>query len=469
MEELIRELQAQNALLHTIIAERDARIVVLEARIAELESRLSVNSRNSSKPPSSDYLQHPRAAKAKTGKSAGGQPGHKGTTRDLLAESEVDAVIDCAPSHCGICGNDLSQEPILDTQVRQVTELPPAKPIVTHYRLHRKRCSKCGGKTRGKMPVGSPSGMFGPGVQAMVAVLSSRFRLSRRDVAALMADLFGIRMSIASVQDACENASAAVAGTVSDLHGQVINSPVVHVDETGFGTCEENRMWLWGARTSSAEVFKVLPGRGKIQAKALLGEGFSGILQRDRWKPYECLTKAKSQLCWSHLLRHFQAMSEAGGYAADRGRQLLKSSWAIFSLWHQRQEELLEQALFMEKVALSRVEIHRELKMLAWDDLGIPSKVQGTAKDLLRQWESMWLFLDTPGVVPTNNAAEQCLRKAVIWRKASFGANSQEGCRFVERMLSINGTAKLRKVNIMNWVREAMTAAFSQQCAPALA
>lgn len=462
-------MESNVAQLMGVIAERDATIRFLQARILDLESRLSLNSRNSSKPPSSDYFQHPRASKAKTGKKVGGQSGHKGTTRDLLPESEVDTVIDCSPSHCGICGNDLSQEPILDTQVRQVTELSPAKPIVTHYRLHRKRCSKCGGKSRGKMPVGSPTGAFGPGVQAMVAVLSSRFRLSRRDVSVLMADLFGIQMSIASVQDACEKVSAAVADTVSALRAQVIGSGVVHVDETGFGTCKKDRMWLWGARTRNTEVFKVLPGRGRPQAKELLGEDFSGILQRDRWKPYECFTKARSQLCWSHLLRHFQAISEATGYAAQRGQQLLQSSWAIFNLWHQRQEEFLEQAIFMEKVGPLRREIHRELKMLTWGDRGIPSKIQGTANDLLRQWESMWLFLDTPGVVPTNNAAEQCLRKAVIWRKASFGANSKEGCRFVERMLSIIGTAKLRKINLMQWISATMTAALSKKCAPEFA
>ena len=97
-------------------------------------------------------------------------------------------------------------------------------------------------------------------------------------------------------------------------------------------------MWLWGAASSLTEVFRLLPGRGGEQAKDLLGEGFSGILHRpldfggrmrspkDRWKPYEQLPNARSQLCHAHIRRHFQAMLESGGETGTQGSMLKLAS-----------------------------------------------------------------------------------------------------------------------------------------------
>jgi transposase len=451
---------------------RDARIAELEqllhaaySRITELEAVLRTNSRNSSKPPSTDGLRRATPPKEKTGRKAGGQPGHKGTTRDLVPEDQVDKVLDLDPQKCVHCGSPLEEAPRLDAEIRQFTELPPAKPVVTHIKLYRKRCPKCGGFSRAKLPAGSPTGGFGPGLQAMVALLSSRFRLSRRDLSDLLLSVFGIRMGLGSVQACCESVSDAVASTHAELHEALKSSPLVHADETGFGRCADRRMWLWAARASDIEVFRLHPGRGQKQAKDLLGEGYGGIIHRDRWRPYEIMTRARSQLCWAHIRRHFQAMSEAPEATAIYGRGLMEISNEIFHHWHLFQEGRIDRP----KLILAIEPLQHRMRAcleLASQDAKVVSKAQGIARDLLRQWKSLWTFVSEPGVVPTNNAAEQAVRKAVLWRKGSFGANSEAGCRYVERMLTLVGTARLRGIGLLNWMTLALNAQLQGNPAP---
>jgi len=262
----------------------------------ELEGQLRQNSRNSSKPPSSDMGRR-KVPKETTGRKPGGQPGHPGTMRDPVPPDQVGEIVDMDPETCANCSAQLEAAPRLDADVRQVLETPEFQAFVREFWLWKKRCPKCGGFTRGKMPVGSPKGAFGPRIQAMVAMLSGRFRLSRREGQALMRLLVGVEMSLGSVQACCEAASEAMAETHEGLHAEVKTAAYAHADETGFGRCGDDRMWLWAATSGLTEIFRLLPGRGGDQAKDLLGEGFSGVLHRDRWKPYEQLLGARSQIC----------------------------------------------------------------------------------------------------------------------------------------------------------------------------
>lgn len=459
--ELERLLQAALA----ANAELLARLKAAELRIAELEALLRTNSRNSSKPPSTDGFRRATPPKAVTGRKVGGQPGHKGVTKDLVPQDKVDHLVDVDPSKCVHCSSPLEDAPRMNAEIRQVTELPPAKPVVTQFKLYRKRCPKCGGFSRAKLPAGSPTGGFGPGLQAMVALLSSQYCLSRRDVSELLLSVFGIRMGIASVQACCESVSEAVATTHGDLHEALKASPIVHADETGFGRCDDSGMWLWAAQAPGLEVFRLQSGRGQLQAQDLLGKGFAGIIHRDRWRPYESMKSARSQLCWAHIRRHFQAMSEAAEATAIYGRGLMEMSNEMFHHWHLFQDGEIDRpklTLFIEPL---RDRMRAGLELALQDDKVLP-KAQGIMRDLLRQWKSLWTFVAEPNVVPTNNVAEQAVRKAVLWRKGSFGCNSEAGCRYVERMLTLIGTAKLRGVGLLNWLTGAVNAALQGNPAP---
>ena len=447
------------------IKDLEALLMAALARVAELEAKIRTNSGNSSKPPSSDLGRKRKPPMGPSGRKPGGQPGHEGLTRDQVPTEEVDATEDVDPSACENCGEDLGRQPRLDACIRQVTETPEFKAFVLEFHLWSKRCPKCGRTTRAGMPAGSPKGAFGPRLQARIALLSGRFRLTRRETRAIAKSMFGVKISLGSVQACCEAVSAVAAPTTEAIHEEVKQAPEVNADETGFGRCGKKRMWLWVGATKKAEVFRLLPGRGKDQALDLLGEGFSGKLHRDRWKPYEQFKRALHQLCHGHIRRDFQSMLESGGETGTQGAMLKLASDRAFHLWHQFERGEIDRQTLIHLMKPIRVEFRQRLTLLR-DGATITKKARGTAKDLLRQWESLWTYVDMENVDPTNNAAESAIRKAVLWRKGSFGAQSESGCRFVERLLTLVGTARKRSIDLLDWLTRAIQADLEGQPAP---
>ena len=258
-----------------------------------------------------------------------------------------------------------------------------------------------------------------------------------------------------------------MASTHGDLHAEVKVASSVHADETGFGRCGDLRMWLWAATSGLTEVFRLLPGRGGAQAKDLLGDGFSGILHRDRWKPYEQLPNARSQLCHAHIRRHFQAMLEDEGETATQGAMLKLASDRAFHLWHTFERGEIDRAGLVRQMIPIQKEIQQRLTILR-DHPAAQKRSRGIAKDLLRQWEALWTYVHEDGAVPTNNEAERAVRKAVLWRRGSFGVNSEDGARFVERILTLSGTTHRRGLNLLDWLTRAIHAELNEEPSPAL-
>lgn len=199
-------------------------IRALEGRVAELEAtvqrwleRLQQDSHNSSRPPSSDlpHALRPPPRRVPSGRKRGGQPGHQGQTRALVPIEEVDTVIPVKPRQCHRCQHALQGE---DSQPHrhQVTELPPIKPVVTEYQLHRLLCPACGASPRAPLPNGVPPGGFGPRGQAIVALCTGAYRLSKRTPQEGMADLFGLPISLGTIPHLEPVTVQAVATPVAD-------------------------------------------------------------------------------------------------------------------------------------------------------------------------------------------------------------------------------------------------------------
>jgi transposase len=136
-----------------------------------------------------------------------------------------------------------------------------------------------------------------------------------------------------------------------------------------------------------------------------------------------------------------------------------------FHLWHQFERGEIDRAALIRLMKPIRVEFRQRLTLLR-DGSTITKKARGTAKDLLRQWDSLWTYVDMEGPNPTNNAAESSIRKAVLWRKGSFGAQSESGCRFVERLLTLVGTARKRSIDLLDWLTRAIQADLEGKPAP---
>ena len=232
---------------------------------------------------------------------------------------------------------------------------------------------------------------------------------------------------------------------------------VVHADETGFEQCQGTRMWLWTAVTPGAEVYLVLPGRGYAQAEALLGREFSGVIHRDRWKPYERLQQAEHQLCWSHIRRNLQGLIEVPGETAVQAAMIKLASDRAFGLWWAFEAGTLPRLQLVRRMRPIRDEIHNRLRFIL-TEASSTRRGLALADDLLRQDTSLWTYVRRKGVSPTNNAAERSLRPAVIWRKISYGARFPEGCRFVGSILTVLGSAKRRGLDPRVWLTTAIRA-----------
>lgn len=436
----------------------------LLARIAELEQRLGQNSQNSSRPPSTDAPAVSRPAnRAPSGRKPGGQPGHEGHQRLLLPAAAVDVIVPVKPRQCQRCGARLHGADGAPRR-HQVTELPRVRPHVTEYQVHTLGCAQCGEQTTATVPAGVPAGAFGPRLEATVAVCTGVYHLSRRTTVGLMADLFGVGLSLGTVS-ACEQAvSAAVAKPVAEAHAYVQQQDVVHADETGWRQGRQ-RAWLWVVVSALVTVFLVHRRRSTAAARALLGELTHAILVTDRWSAYQHWAVEQRQLCWAHLRRDFTAFTERGGPSARVGRGLLKDAKAMFARWHRVRDGTLSHRQFRLEMRPLRRRVERRLRHGA---ARADAKTAATCRDLLALAPALWTFIDLPGVEPTNNVAERAIRPAVLWRRKSFGTHSAAGSRFAERLLTVAATLKQQGRNIVDYMTAACAASLHGKSAPSL-
>ncbi len=209
----------------TALAQLRAEVAQLKAMVEELTQRLGRNSRNSSQPPSADPPQaRIRSRREPSGRRPGGQPGHEGQTRAMVSVEEVAVVIPVKPMRCLRCQHPLQGEDP-QPQRHQVMEIPPIKPVVTEYQLHRLVCPGCGEATRAELPAGVARGGFGPRVQAMTALCTGAYHLSKRTTQNVMADLFGVSMGLGPVANLEQATVQALAEPVAEARAHVHAPP----------------------------------------------------------------------------------------------------------------------------------------------------------------------------------------------------------------------------------------------------
>lgn len=259
--------------------------------------------------------------------------------------------------------------------------------------------------------------------------------------------------------------SAAVTEPVAQAHEYVQQqAEVVHADETGWRE-RRRRAWLWVMVSPLVTVFLVHAQRGTAAARALLGECLQAILVSDRWVAYRHWATEQRQLCWAHLLREFNAFTERGGEAARLGRALLRDAKVMFARWDRVRDGTLSRRQFWLEMRPLRRRVEGRLRRGA--ELA-EAKTAATCRDLVKLSPALWTFIDLPDVEPTNNAAERAIRRAVLWRKGSFGSHSPAGSRFAERMLTIAATLKQQERNVVDYITEACVASVHGKSAPSL-
>jgi transposase len=462
--ERIAELEKQVQEQQKRLGEKDRQIGEKEKQIADLERQLALhkqNSTNSSKPPSSDGLAgepRRRGRDQKSRRKPGGQPGHRGTHRPLVPVERVDEIRHILPEQCQGCGEALPTEleqaqRVGVAQRHQVTELPPIRAHITEHQCHSVVCNKCGAITRAVLPR-ELQGNFGPQLTALVAYLTVVCRMPRRVVEALLEQVLGVEMSLGSTQKCWEEASQAVALPCEELEEQLKDEPVLNVDETGWRNNAEKR-YLWAFVALHYVVFAIAATRGSEVLVRLLGAVFRGVLCSDRFRAYLKYHSGKAQFCWAHLKRNLLGIVEfTKSSAVERFcRDALAEHARLFRLWHKFRGGQISRPQLMSR----SVPIQKRISALAERHLASRyAEVRNLATALFQHNERLYTFLEQEGVEPTNNSAERTLRTGVQWRKICFGNRSATGELATARLLTVAGTCRVQKLNVLAYLSAAI-------------
>jgi transposase len=436
---------------------KDALIALLlaqEARIAELERRLGLNSGNSGKPPSSDGLKKPprvSSLREPSGKKTGGQKGHPGET---LRQTETpDAIIDHYPETCAGCGEPLSEATATDHLARQVFDLPKPQPlIVTEHRAHGCRCAACGRQTRAAFPdwVTAPV-QYGTRIGAFVLYLLHYQLLPEKRLAMLMADLFGVHLVTATIARISQDCAGRFQGFAEAVRDRVAAAAVKHMDETGFRIGGKTQ-WLHIASTMLLTFYRVSAKRGSLLADV------TGIVVHDHWKPYYTLHGVLHALCNAHHLRELKALVE-----------IEKEDWA------RRMQRLLRRACHTTNFAREQgvplkpgliALIERSYDAIVADGLRFHETQPALPKTrprgrpprrvghnlLLRlstRKQDVLRFLTDPRVPFTNNLAERDGRMMKLRQKISGGFRSENGAKDFAVIRSLLSTARKQQWDML--------------------
>src|SRR5512137_239274 len=197
----------------------------------------------------------------------------------------------------------------------------------------------------------------------------------------------------------------------------------------------------------------------------MLGEDYRGFLVVDRWAAYRWVARGMRQLCWAHLIRDFACFAERGGAGGKIGEKLLARAEIMFRWWHRIRDGTLTRRTFQRRMKRLERSVGRLLRKAA---VCGDAKIEGMAKEILKHEPALWTFVYAEGVEPTNNAAERALRSAVIWRKVSFGTDSERGSRYVERILTVVTTLKQQHRHALDYLTAACEAALYCRQPPSL-
>lgn len=462
LEKALAEREAENA-------ELKERVAQLAALVEQLTEKLNRNSTNSHLPPSSDGpgagsrgKRNPKKPKSK--RKRGGQKGHRGAHRQLLPPDSVDTVEDLFPEVCLGCAAELVPKPDPHAQRYQQIDLRDHRPHLTEWRCHECPCGRCGFRTQAAYdPNVIPSLAFGPRLTAVAVLLTGVYHLSRRQAQRLLQELFGIHISLGALSAMERRASKALDSAYEEAKREVEAAEVKHSDATSWlraGVLTS----LWTLACASATAYAIFADGKRDTIRPFFGTQ-KGILVSDRASVFTFWSMAFRQVCWSHLMRKFIAFSERDGPAGTFGRALLDCAALVFEYWHGYRDGALTRDELETWLQPVRRHFERTLKAAAKADL---DRLSGSCEDILAHKEALWTFVTHEGVEPTNNHAERELRAFVLWRRRSFGSQSDRGERFAERVMTVAHTARKQGKAILDFIARSIAAHFEGTPAPCL-
>lgn len=444
--------------------ELEARLRQVEARNLELEARLRDLEDQIKPPPPKPFEPLPTAPpQTPTGKKRGGQPGHPPHLKKWLPLERVTKIAEYTPDHCENCERPLdaiANDP--SPTVHQVAELPKILAEITEHRGHSRTCP-CGHTTRAAIPADVRGHTLGAKLTATLVYFSGVHGMSKRGIEETVEAVFGVPVALGTIANVEREISAALEPEYRKVREQVADAPVKNLDETGWKQGGKKR-WLWVAATVNLVLFRIHPRRNLDALKLLLGK-LAGVLISDRWCVYDEWDFECRQLCWAHVGRNWEKWIASGGKAKALGEQWLATQKLVFELWHLFRgggctRDELEDRMVPHIDALGEL-LHAGMRSR---DAALARRCER----LIDRYPLLWLFVTVEGVEPTNNHGERVQRRAVIWRRRSFGTQSAAGSQFVERILTAVETLRLQKRNVLEFLSETLAATREGRPAPTL-
>jgi len=431
-----------------IITQLTEKIVKLEIRITELESRLNRNSRNSSQPPSTDGYRRPQSPRKKGEKPPGGQKGHKGQTLELIDtpdKIEVHSVLACKG-----CGASLEAEKPVKVERRQVHDAE-FKIIVTEHRAEHKHCPHCGQVNRAEFPLDVQFPVqYGRNLKALMVYLCIYQLVPYDRVRETFSDIFGRSLSTGTLVNAVQDCHQNLAGVEDQIRELLTGAQVLHVDETGMRVTGI-RQWLHVASTEVLTWYGHHRKRGHLATNDMqILPRFKGTMVHDFWASY-FRYPSRHALCNAHLLRELKGISENyhQSWSEDLHALILEIKGEVDSVpEHSHSLIPLKIADFEDRYFRIIENGLNEIPIPAYSDFSGKRgrKKQSKAKNLLDRCKifhrEILSFMHNFSIPFSNNLAERDIRMAKLQQKISGTFRSEEGAAAFCRIRGYLSTVK---------------------------
>jgi transposase len=436
-------------------------ILLLEARIKELEGQKNKDSHNSHIPPSKDLVKI-KNLREKTGKKPGGQMGHKGKTLSFV--SKVDKIVRHKVVVCKNCGIDLSDTKVENYEKRQVVDLPKIEIKITEHQAEFKICScGCGNKASFPAEVKAPV-QYGLNMQSLCVNLSNYQFLSYSRISELIEDLTGYRINESTINKQNKTLYTQLESFEKAVKSHLKASEVSHHDETGI-YCEGSRIWLHSSSTKEATHYQVDAQRGKdaMDRIGILADR-NGSIVHDNWASYFMYDNCSHSLCNSHHLRELTWFEEEE-----------KATWAtsLKTCLIQAKKQVEQAQLNKEKQLSESLIISIEKEYQSIIDNGIAGiiipenkiKKRGKPKKpkqlnflerFAKHKNSVLAFVRDFNIPFDNNLAERDIRMVKVKQKVSGTFRSLNGANYFARIRAYISTVKKNNKNVFEEIRNAL-------------
>lgn len=459
------EVQGELTLAHRVIFEQQEQIRQLEAKLA----RANKDSGNSSKPPSSDLVKPPPT---KTGSSRsrsrkiGGQRGHPRHQRPAFTFDQIDNQVFHGPEECPNCGSTDLEVLAEPSKVHQQVDLSCEPITVTEHVVQSCQCRNCHRIQAGTLPPAiAATGLIGPRMMGLLLYMKGAMRASYTVMEEFLEQVLGFKVSRGYLAKVMAQGSQALHPAVEELRCQLPTQPWLNVDETGH---KENGkgLWTWCFRAPDFVLYSIQESRGSDVLMEFLGTEFAGVLGCDYFSAYRKFMGKMSgtvQFCFAHLIRDLKFLAEHPDPVIQIYAQpILRGVKEMFRIIHKQVEkptkDFVAKLERQKQCIIALVSGIDRVSPIEWYVRENYPEVYNMAQRFQKHGQEYFNFITTPGVGPTNNAAEQALRFVVMDRKATQGTRGHKGRAFCERIWTVVGTCRMNKRRIFDYLCQVVQA-----------